>query len=171
MYTVKHKSAQVRPDESTPESPQALNAEAVVSDMEVRCLRVGFFVWNRLTSLTMKQNQAHLVAYSDLIVLVLEVLNAIFSKNLAGNADLVYSLLHEQEFLSHFRTYVKFSALIENMDTVATHFQARIQEAGLEGSGYNEIRQLIQRESKVWPASKMKASPQRSFLPPMLQQL
>jgi len=51
VYTVKHKSAQVRPDESTPESPQALNAEAVVSDLEVRCLRVGFFVWNRLTSL------------------------------------------------------------------------------------------------------------------------
>ena len=98
------------------------------------------------------------MAYSDLIVLVLEVLNAILSKNLAGNADLVYALLHEQDFFSHFRTYVKFSALIENMDTVTTHFQSRIQEAGLEGTGYAEIRQLIQRESQTWPVSKMKAS-------------
>ena len=132
MYSSKPKDVLPSPLEPTPTTP---TTEKILADID---------------------DQSSLVVYSDLIALVLEIINAALSKNLADNPNLVYALLHQQDLFAQFRTYIKFQALIENLDTVTAHFQSRIHDEGLDGAGYVDILGLIEREGKVWESSKLK---------------
>jgi len=106
-----------------------------------------------LNSAPQAEDQSSLTVYADLIALVLEIINAALIKNLVGNPNLIYSLLLQQDLISQFRASIKFQGLVENLDTVAAHFQGRIHEAGLDGAGYDEVLSLIRKEGRVWQAT------------------
>lgn len=162
---------------SSPHSPSTpergdLDVAVLLSDLDVLSIlftRLFFFIEVvpsssicPLLSSLLIQDQSHIVIYGDLIMLILEIINAILTKNLAGNPNLIYSLLHEQTFFAHFRAPPKFSALVENIETVVVHFKARIAEANLDG-GYEEMLRHIEKESHKWPRSKLRVTHQQFF--------
>jgi len=101
--------------------------------------------------------QSGLVIYGDLLVLILEILNAILCKNMSGNPNLIYSLLRQQELFSHFRTHLKFADLIENIDSVIAFFQTKIDEAHLTTIGYDEVLTVIKKSLTKWPSGRLKS--------------
>lgn len=54
----------------------------------------------------------------EVLRMLLEILNATFTHQLAGNPHLVYSLLHQREVLDILRRIPAFQDVVTNIDTV-----------------------------------------------------
>ncbi len=59
-----------------------------------------------------------MAVYSDILALILEIINSIMTLHLQHNPQLVYALLHRRDLFSRFRLVGRLSDLIENIDIV-----------------------------------------------------
>ena len=64
--------------------------------------------------------------YSDFLRIVLEIINAVLSTNLAANPELVYALLYKHEVFAPLRSHPRCSELLDNLYLVIDSFNAKV---------------------------------------------
>ena len=80
-----------------------------------------------------KDSECQLV--DDFLRTIIEITDTMVTHALPKNPELVYALLHNQELLHRISRAPGFAPLLENLQTVITHFNAHIDEAsGREAS-------------------------------------
>ncbi|KAF9419554.1 hypothetical protein BGZ94_009376 [Podila epigama] len=110
-----------------------------------------------------KERNADVIIYGDMVTLVLEIINSTLTHKLKANPQLVYSLLHKQEMFTHFRQEPQFKDLIENIEQAVGYFQVKVSEANLKAPTPEEVAQVIQTASRTWPPKLMKVFPDIKF--------
>ena len=102
--------------------------------------------------------------YSDVFALILEIINAILSKNLKTNPQMVYAILHKKDMFTQFRLQPRFSDLIENIETVVSYFNARVLEADLKPPAtFESVLAVIRDSGSTWLPYKLKVFQQVAF--------
>ena len=56
--------------------------------------------------------------YSDLMALLLEIINSVMSHNLQFNPQLAYALLHRRDMFARMEGEPRFKELVQNINTV-----------------------------------------------------
>ncbi|KAL5037624.1 hypothetical protein RTP6_005029 [Batrachochytrium dendrobatidis] len=107
--------------------------------------------------------EMELAVYSDLIALLLEIINSVLTHTLKSNQQLVYALLHRRAMFSQFRLHARFSELIQNIDTVIAHFHGRLIEADLRTPSVDDILKLIDETGLRWAPGNLKEFPDVKF--------
>ncbi|KAI8807435.1 Dymeclin [Cladochytrium replicatum] len=93
--------------------------------------------------------------YSDLVALILEMVNSIISHNIQHNPQLVYALLHRRKLFFEFREE-RFAPLVDNIDAVITYFVTKLDDFGSRTPSAEDILAMIEQGLKTWPANKIK---------------
>nr|KAJ3420075.1 hypothetical protein HK105_006145 [Polyrhizophydium stewartii] len=106
---------------------------------------------------------AELAVTGDLVALLLEIINSVLTHTLKSNPQLVYAILHRRDMFAQFRTHHRFSDLIENIDTVISHFHGRLTEADLRTPSVDDILKLIDATAKRWTPERLKLFPEVKF--------
>jgi hypothetical protein len=57
-----------------------------------------------------------------------------------------------------FQSHPRFSDLVQNLEQVIYHFNARVSEANLKAPSSNEVLRLIEQASRTWSNQKLKVS-------------
>ncbi|KAG0049570.1 hypothetical protein BGZ83_005579 [Gryganskiella cystojenkinii] len=109
------------------------------------------------------ENNADVIIYGDLVILVLEIINSTLTHKLKSNPQLVYSLLHKQEMFAFFRNDLKFKDLIQNIEQAVNYFQQKVSEANIKAPTPEEVALVIQNASRTWPPNLMKTFPDIKF--------
>jgi hypothetical protein len=91
-------------------------------------------------------------------VLLLEIINSTLTHRLKHNSQLVYALLQKREICMPFQSHPRFSDLVQNLEQVIYHFNARVSEANLKAPSSNEVLRLIEQASRTWSNQKLKVS-------------
>ncbi|TPX30312.1 hypothetical protein SmJEL517_g06103 [Synchytrium microbalum] len=108
-------------------------------------------------------NSVDCKVYSDVIALILEIINSVMTHTLQHNPQLVYALLHRRDMFARIETEPRFAELVENINTVVSHFQAKLSEAGLRSPTSDEVLQVIERAAKTWQGTKLRAFEELKF--------
>ncbi|TPX39409.1 hypothetical protein SeLEV6574_g07232 [Synchytrium endobioticum] len=93
--------------------------------------------------------------YSDLIALILEIVNSIMSQTLQFNPQLAYALLHRRDMFARIFAESRFKELVQNINTVVAYFDTKLAEAELENPTAEEVLGIIERAAKSWPSNKL----------------
>ncbi|KAI8929522.1 Dymeclin [Entophlyctis helioformis] len=93
---------------------------------------------------------------SDVLALLLEIINSVLTHTLKSNPQLLYTLLHRRDMFTQFRMHGRFGELVENIDTVIGHFHARLVEADLKTPSSDDILRLIDTTAKRWTPARLK---------------
>ncbi|GJJ78028.1 dymeclin [Entomortierella parvispora] len=109
------------------------------------------------------ENNADVIIYGDMVILVLEIINSTLTHKLKANPQLVYSLLHKQEMFAVFRNDLKFKDLIHNIEQAVNYFQQKVSEANINPPTPEEVALVIQNASRTWPPNLMKTFPDIKF--------
>lgn len=102
--------------------------------------------------------------YTDFLRIVLEIINAILTYALPRNPEVVYALLHRQELFQPFRDHLRFNELIENIFTVLSFFNMRLDAQNDEGEwSVENVLQVIIANTRSWRGEGMKMFTQLQF--------
>ncbi|KAJ1343175.1 hypothetical protein BSLG_002201 [Batrachochytrium salamandrivorans] len=107
--------------------------------------------------------ETELTVCSDLIALLLEIINSVLIHTLKSNQQLVYALLHRRAMFSQFRMHSRFADLIQNIDTVISHFHGRLIEADLRMPSVDDILHLIDETGQRWSSANLREFPDVKF--------
>ena len=70
---------------------------------------------------------ADVEVYADFLRIVLEVINAALSANLAANPELVYALLHRHQVFAPLRSHPRCAELLDNLYLVIDSFSSQVE--------------------------------------------
>eukprot|EP00250_Pteridium_aquilinum_P013996 c21711_g1_i1 orf=215-2221(+) len=105
----------------------------------------------------MQPTELHI--YTDFLRIVFEIINAILTYVLPHNPEVVYALLHRQELFEPFKDHPYFKELVENIYTVLTYFNARLDAQSDEGERSVEtVLQAILTVSRSWRGEGIKVT-------------
>lgn len=102
-----------------------------------------------------EKHSVDITVYEDLLVLLLEIINSTLTHRLKHNSQLVYAMLQKREIFTPFQSHPRFSDLVQNVEQVIHHFNARVSEANLKAPSSNEVLRLIEQASRTWSNQKL----------------
>ncbi|KAI8366147.1 Dymeclin [Blakeslea trispora] len=149
------------------------NALAILSNMSNTIFDMHAYVAQRLISFfevlarryskSIEASTTDSSVYEDLLVLLLETINATLTYRLKHNAQLVYALLQKREIFIPFASHPRFVNLVHNLEQVIHHFNTRVSEANLKAPSSSEVLQLIEQASRTWSNQQWIVLPQLKF--------
>ena len=107
--------------------------------------------------------EQELSVLEEVLRMLLEILNAALTHQMASNPHLVYTLLHQKEVLDVLRRLPAFQDVVTNLDTIANYFTARMGQLLSDQPGVGEILQSIQLGCVDFPKDQLKKFPELKF--------
>ncbi|KAI8068464.1 Dymeclin [Gongronella butleri] len=104
-----------------------------------------------------------MTVYEDLLMLMLEIMNAVLTHRLMHNAQLVYCLLLKRDLFKSLHLQPRFAPVVSNIDTVINYFHVRVAEAQLKSPSSTEVLALIEQAARTWPANRLQPLPDLKF--------
>lgn len=102
--------------------------------------------------------------YTDFLRTVLEIINGILTYALPQNPEVVYAIMHRQEFFQPFRSHPRFHELLENIFTVLDFFNSRMDAQKTIGEwSVEKVLQVINTNCRSWRGEGMKMFNQLKF--------
>ncbi|XP_066270653.1 dymeclin-like [Branchiostoma lanceolatum] len=142
-------------------------AQRIISLFELLCKKHSKFL-ELVTSPdpTVKHLQDYtqdLAILEEVIRMVLEIINSCLTSLLQHNPHLVYALLHKRHLFEQFRTHHTFQDIIQNIDTVITYFNSKMEQCPTRPSEPHEVLEVIEMGARQWPRDRLKKFPELRF--------
>ncbi|EDV29699.1 uncharacterized protein TRIADDRAFT_52367 [Trichoplax adhaerens] len=99
---------------------------------------------------------ADLAILEEVIRMVLEIINSCLTHSLKYNPHLIYAMLHQKELFIQFRTHPIFQDIIQNIETVLTYFNTRLEETGESNLSVETVFRVINEGAQLWPGDRLK---------------
>eukprot|EP00842_Homolaphlyctis_polyrhiza_P001841 jgi/Hompol1/2658/HPOL_005483-RA len=106
---------------------------------------------------------AELAVCSDIIALLLEIINSVLTHTLKSNPQLIYALLQRRDLFTPFHSHPRFHELIGNIELVISHFHSQFADSNLRSPTVDDILKLIDSTAKRWAASRVQRFPDVKF--------
>ncbi|RDD47080.1 Dymeclin [Trichoplax sp. H2] len=106
---------------------------------------------------------ADLAILEEVIRMVLEIINSCLTHSLKYNPHLIYAMLHQKELFIQFRTHPIFQDIIQNIETVLTYFNTRLEETGESNLSVETVFRVINEGAQLWPGDRLKKFPDLRF--------
>ncbi|OWF38655.1 dymeclin-like [Mizuhopecten yessoensis] len=105
-----------------------------------------------------------LAVLEEVLRMMLEILNSCLSSSLHHNPNLVYTLLYRKELFAQFRTHPTFQDIIQNVDTVLSFFNTKLEQNGHKANvSPAEVLELIKDGSKQFRRDHLRKFPDLKF--------
>ncbi|ORZ21307.1 Dyggve-Melchior-Clausen syndrome protein-domain-containing protein [Absidia repens] len=96
-----------------------------------------------------------IAVYEDLLLIMLEIINATLTHRLKHNTQLVYALLLKRENFIPFRRQSRFTQVASNVESVINYFHARVSEANLKSPSTTDVLDLIEQAARTWSTHRL----------------
>ncbi|ORX54081.1 hypothetical protein DM01DRAFT_1335935 [Hesseltinella vesiculosa] len=107
------------------------------------------------TPLTVDHGPADLDVYEDLLMLMLEIMNAVLTHRLLHNSQLIYCLLLKRDLFVGLHLQPRFSGVVDNIETVIEYFSSRVADANIKSPSTTDVLAVIDQASRTWSAQRL----------------